>query len=479
MSYRFSWKLLGSVLVCVLGVTAAAPVATAEGAQHRPAPGRMSDFEIVRDLRRQLEQTAAEGRFSGTVAFAKYGFPLFAEAYGRANRAFGVDNEIDTRFNLASVAKMFTTTAIMQLIGEGRLSLQDTLLSVVPDYPNRTVAASVTIEQLLSMTSGMGDYANAAFGQANWLRLRRADDYLPYFVNDLLRFTPGSRDGYSNAGYLVLGMVVERVTQQSFVDYVRSRIFTTADMRNTGFFTSEDNVQNLAVGYTAGPGENAPLGVALSLGRGAEAAGGSGTYSTVHDLLRFAESVKTGRLLPPEFTDLLMRYRPFGYRHEYGWQLDYASGVYSFGHGGDWSGTSARLEIYPELGYTVAVLSNADGAAHLVSSRLNYRLSGRASPRAVAMPQQILQQFGGTYATPPSGPGGRSESLYVTVERGALFVKVPRQGTHKFLPLSATEFFDDDMLSPRLTFARDASGAVTGLTLTGIGLNAVSAARQR
>lgn len=479
MTSVFKSASIGSVLICILGMAAAPRPAFSEQSLHRGPPSTMIDVELVRDLRRQLEQAEAEERFSGAVILAKHGRPLFLEAYGPANRAFGAVNDVNTKFNLASVAKMFTATAILQLAGEGRLSLEDPLISVLPDYPNREVASQVTIAQLLAMTSGMGDYANAALGQTNWLRLQTIEDYLPFFANDPLRFPPGSRFGYSNAGFMTLGLVIERLSGQSYRDYVRTRIFEPTEMKHTGYFTSEDDIPNLALGYTRSPlMKDSPLLVALRIGRGAEPAGGSGTYTTVADMLRFAEAIRRGRLLTPEYTDLLMTYRPSPFPHDYGWRHSLTNGVYSVGHGGATSGTSTGMFIYPQLGYTFAVLSNYDGASDLVGGRLKFRLTGQVEPRAFPLPHPVLQQFAGAYVTPPAGPGGVPETLYLTVERGSLFVQMPRQGIHKFVPMSANEFFDIDMLSPRLVFSRNASGQVVSLTLSGIGEGATTANRK-
>jgi CubicO group peptidase (beta-lactamase class C family) len=463
--------------MCVL--SAAPSVAFSDHEPAKESSRSVSDTQLVGELRLQLMQLEAEGRFSGTVLLAKHGRPLLTWATGHANRAFDARNDIDTKFYTASIAKLFTSTAILQLAGAGRLSLDDTLTSVLPDYPNQEVASQITIRQLLMMTAGISDYAGPNFGEVNPSRLQKIEDYLPFFVSEPLRFPPGTRQAYSNSGFLILGLVIERLSGQTFTQYVTAHVFEPAGMRSSGFYASEDDIFNLALGYTpAHRGPDAPLKAALLFGHGAEPAGGSGVYSTAGDMLRFAQAVRTGALLTQEYVDLLMTYTPSAFNHRYGWEQSYINGVFSTGHAGGYSGASTSLLIYPDLGYTVAVLSNYDGASRLVSERLRFRLTGQLSPQPMPMSQALLRQFAGTYVSVVSGPGMLAQEIYVTVERGALRVVDPREGKLKFVPLSAVEFFDYDMLSPRLVFTKDASGAVSGLKLTGIGPEPTTAVKQ-
>jgi D-alanyl-D-alanine carboxypeptidase len=315
-----------SSVLCL--ICASAPlVAYPQRAMGAEAPRRMSDAELVRDLRSHMDRLVEEDRFSGTVLFAKDGKPLFEQAYGFANRAFDAKNNVDTKFNMASMAKLFTATSILQLAGQGKLSLDDTLSQVLPDYPNEEVASKVTIRHLLMHRSGLGDYVGRKLVEVNPWTLRSIRDYLPFFVDNPLLFEPGTQHSYSNAGMLVLGLVIEHLSGQRFEDYVDAHLFKPAGMVDSGYYTSADDIPNLALGYTrtgVEPGE--PPKIALRLGSGAGPAGGSGTYTTVGDLLRFAQAVKEGKLLTQEYTDLLMKYSPTDAEHLYGWRQEYYPG---------------------------------------------------------------------------------------------------------------------------------------------------------
>src|SRR5262249_40829203 len=146
----------GCVLLAMLLYVAEAP-----GTLHA-APAaqsvKMSDADIVRDLRSYLDLLARRDEFSGAVLLGKGDEILFEQAYGFANHAFNARSTLDTKFNLGSMGKMFTAVAVLQLAQQGKLSLQDTLLKRVPDYPDKEIAGNVTVEQLLTHTSGLGDF---------------------------------------------------------------------------------------------------------------------------------------------------------------------------------------------------------------------------------------------------------------------------------------------------------------------------------
>src|SRR5262249_39312962 len=148
-------------------------------------------------------------RFSGVVLVAKNDRILFERAYGFANHAFNAPNKTDTKFNLASMGKMFTGASILQLAEQGKLSLDDTVLKVVPDYPNKDAASKVTIHQLLTHTAGMPDYVGKEFMQAPKNQFTSVDSFLRMFVDKPLQFEPGTQFSYSNGGFIVLGKVIE------------------------------------------------------------------------------------------------------------------------------------------------------------------------------------------------------------------------------------------------------------------------------
>src|SRR5208282_5473121 len=169
-------------------------------------------------LRTQLEKDVAADKFSGTVLVAKEGKPVFAEAYGLADREKKISNTLDTRFRIGSMNKMFTAVSVLQLVEAGKIKLTDPLGKYVTDYPNQDIATKVTIHQLLTHTGGTGDIFGPEFN-AHRRELRTLNDYVALYGKRAPQFEPGSRWRYSNYGMVLLGVVIERVTGQSYYDY--------------------------------------------------------------------------------------------------------------------------------------------------------------------------------------------------------------------------------------------------------------------
>ncbi len=324
------------------------------------------------ELREFMEDLVSRDEFSGTVLVAKDGKPVFEQAYGLASKRYNVSNRIDTKLNLGSMNKMFTGVAICQLVEQGRLSFDDKVIKYLPNYPNREVAEKVTIHQLLTHTSGLGSYFNDKYDTV-WSTIRTLDQLLSVFVDEPLEFEPGARFGYSNSGPVVLGLIIERITGQTYYDYVRDHIYKPAGMIDTDCYAMDTPTPNLAIGYTHmdgnhehrdGPRRNNLFSHSL---KGGPAGGG---FSTVEDLLRFSLALQEHKLLSPEMTETLLTRKialgpGLGYAYFFGDET--TNGHRHVGHNGGAPGISADFHIYSDLGYTVAVLSNYDGAAAIVS----------------------------------------------------------------------------------------------------------------
>jgi CubicO group peptidase (beta-lactamase class C family) len=331
----------------------------------------MSESEIVADLATYLEQLVADDKFSGAVLVAKNGLPLFKQAFGLASKVYNVPNRIDTKFNLASMNKMFTGVAIAQLAEQGRLSFSDSIAKYVPEYPE-AVAEKVTIHHFLTHTSGMGSYWNDRF-DATWATLRTVQDFLSLFIDEPLAFEPGEKWQYSNAGFIVLGAIIERVSHQIYFDYVREHIYRPANMLNTDAYEMDRPPPNIAIGYTrAGQeGELEPgsrrNNLFLHVVKGGPAGGG---FSTVEDLLNFSIALQEHRLLTEEYTNIVLTRKvnlpepqkiPTSYA--YGFFDETINGHRVVGHSGGAPGVNSRFQMYMDLGYTVVVLSNYDPPA--------------------------------------------------------------------------------------------------------------------
>jgi CubicO group peptidase (beta-lactamase class C family) len=327
-----------------------------------------------------IQEEADQDRFSGTVLVAKDGVPIFTAAHGYANLDHQVPNQLDTKFNLGSMNKMFTAVAVAQLVEADRLSFDDTIIEHIPDYPNQDVAQKVTVHQLLTHTSGMANYWTQEYMRTSKDRFRAVADYLPLFVDQPLLFEPGSQYSYSNSGFMVLGLIIEHVSGQSYFDYVREHIYEPAGMLNTDAYELDTVVPNHAVGYTMRGSRDGELrnNLYLHVVKGGPAGGG---YSTVEDLLRFSNALLGYKLLSKEMTKLVMEgkhgtnaaNRIYGYGFRNLLENDHRV----VGHSGGFAGINSFLDMYIDLGYTLAVMSNRDMGATAVRDHILAQLIGK------------------------------------------------------------------------------------------------------
>ncbi|MBV9075365.1 MAG: beta-lactamase family protein [Acidobacteria bacterium] len=348
-----------------------------------PSP-RLSESEAIAELRKKLQSQASADEFSGAVLVARHGRPIFREAYGFADRDRKIANTPETRFRLGSMNKIFTAVAVLQLVQAGKIGLDDAVGKFIRDYPNQEVATKVKIKHLLTHTGGTGDIFGPEY-DAHRNELRTLADYVKLYGNRGLDFEPGTNRAYSNYGFLLLGRIIEEVSGKSYDDYVQEHIFAPAGMTRTGAEPEDTAVPDRAIAYTK-PGPNAswtPNTDSLPY-RGTSAGGG---YSTVDDLMHFANALTSNQLLNAKSLDLLINGEPMtpgGRSLPFGSGGRNWDGVKYFGHNGGFPGMNTDMEISPQSGYTIIVLSNFDPpAAQRISEFIGSRLPERAASEGV------------------------------------------------------------------------------------------------
>jgi len=341
-----------------------------------PAPARMSESEAIAALQAEIQKRTNEDHFAGAVTIAKGHKVVFSGAYGLADRERHIANRTDTRFRIGSMNKMFTATAVLQLAQAGKLKLTDPIGKYLTDYPNKEVAAKVTVHHLLTHTGGTGDIFGPDF-EKNRLTLRTLGSYVALYGQRPPEFEPGARFDYSNYGFILLGVLVEKVSGASYYDYVREHVFKPAGMTRTDSLSEEESVEGRSVGYMYKNDQWQPNNDTLPV-RGTSAGGG---YSAVADLVSFANAIMAHKLLNAEYTDLLTTGKieagP-GRKYAYGFSDSDTGGVRWLGHGGGAPGMNGDLRFSPESGYIVAVLANLDPpAATRIADFIAARLPAR------------------------------------------------------------------------------------------------------
>ncbi|MBN1225040.1 MAG: serine hydrolase [Candidatus Aminicenantes bacterium] len=329
----------------------------------------ISEEEFLRQTREMMERLCDKDVFSGTLLVAKDENILYTFVCGEASKRFHVPNNIDTKFNLGSMNKMFTATSIVRLAEEGKLSFEDPISKYVDEsWLPREITDRITIHHLLTHSSGLGSYFNEKFMNGSRLLYRDVDDYKPLIKDEKPAFEPGKRFQYSNTGMFLLGVVIESITEGSYFDYIRKNIYEPAGMKNSDSFEMDYPVENLAIGYS--PERSRPWkwknNIFMHVVKGGPAGGG---FSTVGDLHRFALALKSGKLVSKEsleklWTDYL------GANYGYGFQVEEGPKGKVVGHGGGFPGINGKLDIYLDRGYIVAVLSNYDMGASPVARKI-------------------------------------------------------------------------------------------------------------
>jgi CubicO group peptidase (beta-lactamase class C family) len=360
-------------------------------------PGQpLTEAQLVSELEQRLLAEATQDEFSGVVMVARGGKPIFQKAIGLADREQGIPNQLQTKFRIGSMNKMFTAVAILQLVQAGKLGLGDPLGKHLKGYPNADVAQQVTIEHLLTHTGGTGDIFGPEFDEHR-SELRSLGDYVRLYGKRGLQFPPGSQWAYSNYGFVLLGAVIEKVTGQSYYDYVARHVYAPAGMKNTGSFAEDQKVPLRSVGYMRfrapgtppNPGAKwFPNGTTLPY-RGTSAGGG---YSTIGDLLAFANALEQHRLLDATHTELLTTAKPgvaARGSYAYGFSDQTRRGMRCYGHGGGAPGMNGDLSICrspgAEQSFVIATLANLDPpAAAKIAEFVRVRLPTAPEPSAAS-----------------------------------------------------------------------------------------------
>jgi len=306
-----------------------------------------------------LEELNNNNEISGNILIAKKDSIVFQKSYGYSNLDFKIPNTLDTKFSIASMGKMFTGISIMQLVERGQLSTDDKIGKYLPEYPNKLVRDSVNIHQLLTHTSGLPDFMTADYYASAKDRYRTIHDLSHLYQTKELRYAPGTKFAYCNSDYIVLGLIIEKVSGLTYDEYIEKNIFKIANMTNTKNYMKDHIVENLAVGYsrsTVYPGE---LMKNLYLGSVTGGSAGGG-YSTLSDILNFSIALKNNRFLNANNTEILTRGKADNNTYAYGFADITTNQHRIIGHSGGHFGVACELRIFEDLDYTVVLLTNKD-----------------------------------------------------------------------------------------------------------------------
>lgn len=298
-----------------------------------------------------------DDEFSGSILIAQNEQALLHEAVGYFDRAEKKPLDKDAQFRLGSLNKMFTSIGILILVEEGKVDLDETISTYLPNFKNKSISESVTVHHLLSHTGGTGDIFGPLFDQ-NRLSLKNHYDYVRLFEDRKATVPPGNTCQYSNFGFILLGKIIENVSGQDYYEFLKENLFNKLDMNATGFEPEELVSKNLTKGYMR-VGDKWVNNKDTLPWRGTAA---GGAYSTTADLFKFAVALQNEKIISKEILNLAttkhIAMGDAGYG--YGFGIFGEKESFFYGHNGGAPGMSSWLSIYPNSGYIVIVLSNYD-----------------------------------------------------------------------------------------------------------------------
>jgi CubicO group peptidase (beta-lactamase class C family) len=388
---------------------------------------------------------------------------LFEKGYGLANVSAGIANTPQTKFRIGSITKQFTASAILKLQEKGRLSVEDRLAKFFPDFPR---GQEVTLQHLLTHTSGIRSYTDMPGFIEKVTAPISPSELIDSFKNQPYDFAPGKKWHYDNSGYFLLGVIIEKVSGDSYGQFLLKNFFKPLGMRDTGVHRASTALEREALGYQFEGGK-----FTNALNWDMSWAGGAGAlYSTVDDLYRWNEGIFTTQVLsaaslkaawtPVRTEDDKNEPSETGYG--FGWAMAQFRGVQEISHGGGLNGFSSMLLRLPRQNFTVVVLANAlPGAspepgelAHLVTEiYLGDTLPSRPVIAVHPITATALDPLVGRY----DYHGG-----ILTVSRAGnrLYAQLTGQQRFEIFPKSETEFFWK-AADAQVTFVKDEHGKVT------------------
>lgn len=307
------------------------------------------------------------GKFNGSVLVSDQGKVIYKKGFGMANMEWDIPNQPNTKHRLGSITKQFTAMLMLQLVAEGKLDLQAPITTYLPDYPKAS-GDIITTHHLLTHTSGIPNYTSfPKFMEDESRNPYSPEAFVKTFAEKTLDFAPGEKFSYSNSGYFLLGVLIEKLSGKSYEQMLQDKIFIPLNMKDTGYDNHADILKNRASGY-----EKSGVNYVNSsyLDMSIPYAAGS-IYSTVEDLYKWDQSLYTTSILPEKY--MSMFFKPhipdFGNGHyAYGWGVGYAKigtstdSIYAVGHGGGINGFNTNISRTTSDKSLIVLLNNTGRA---------------------------------------------------------------------------------------------------------------------
>jgi len=417
-----------------------------------------SDEQIIKNADEYMEAVRRVDGFNGTVLLARDGKPIVSKGYGMANIELDVANTPENVFRLGSVTKQFTSMAIMILQERGKLKTSDAMCNYVADCPD--IWKPISIKHLLTHTSGIANYtAFPDFARTTILPITPAE-MTERLKKEPLEFVPGEKNSYSNSGYFLLGVIIEKASGKTYADFLQENIFTPLGMTQTGYDDPLLIIPARAAGYQkqAGKLQNAAyMDMSVPYAAGA-------LYSTTLDLLKWDQALYTEKLISKASLDEMFTPWKGETGYAYGWAIGNTGSHKQISHGGAIFGFATELKRFPDDKVTIVVLSNIQSspvgrvADNLAKIAFGEKVEMPVERKAISLDPSILEKYVGEYQI------GTNIIIAITLKDGQLIGELAGQSKFLLFPETETTFFSKDV-NAQFVFEKDANGNVAGMTL--------------
>lgn len=418
------------------------------------AQDKISNESVAR--MEQIVQSYVPGKFMGTVLVAQDGKIVLDKGYGFANLEWDVPNTPTTKFRLGSLTKQFTAASILLLEERGKLKVDDPVKKYMPNAP--VAWDKITIFHLLTHTSGIQNFTGFPDYDSTQAIPTTPEKLVERFQDKPLEFEPGTKWNYSNSGYVLLGYLLEKISGQSYAEFLQQNIFMPLGMKDSGYDSNSAIIAHRAMGYAQG--KSAPVNagfVDMSIPFSAGA-----LYSTTEDLLRWEQGLFGGKVLTA--ASLTKMTTPFKQDYAFGLGVSANNGHKMFAHDGGIQGFNTFLGYFPDDKLVVAVLANLNGpfadqiARNLASVAHGEKVVLPVERKEITVSPEILKHYVGTYELTPKF------SLAITLEDGQLVSQGTNQPKVPMFAESETRFFLK-LVDAQIEFVKNEKGEVTNLVL--------------
>jgi CubicO group peptidase (beta-lactamase class C family) len=410
--------------------------------------------ELKQEMDEYLEASYNIWKFHGTVLVAKDGQVIFKKGYGMANIELGVPNAPEMKFQIGSITKQFTATAILQLHENGFLSLDDPITRHLTEYPAET-GTKVTIHHLLSHTSGVPSYTDMPDIMSQKALPVTVDELLTIFKDKPLEFEPGEKYKYSNSGYVVLGAIVEAVSGKTYEEYIKENILEPLKMQNSGYDHRDIIMENRAAGYTLD--EKGELRNADFVHMSAPYAAGA-LYSTVDDMLIWDQALYAEKILKKSSLDKM--FTPVLKDYGYGWLIQEKYDRTLVWHNGGIDGYHTTFNRWVDDNVCIVVLSNNDNApveniaSGLAAIMFDKPYDVPVIKTPVEVDPKIFADYEGAYEI------SEDDYRFVDIDDTALYSQRGGSVRFRLYPEVEDKFYFEHDHTVTLTFVRDKNGEV-------------------